>query len=53
MNLIEVIESTAQEPDSMDASGRLASIRQEMGDDRSPDREGKIEDRMKRFFGDS
>lgn len=53
VDLIEVIETPNEEPDSMDASGRLASIRQEMGENQTPDREGDLEDRMKRFFGDS
>ena len=53
MDLIEVIEAppTADETPA-DASGRLASLRQEMGTESPTEREGKLEDRMKRFFGD-
>ena len=51
---IEVIESVEEAPlDTADAtaSGRLASLREEIGTDGAPEREGSIEDRMKKFFG--
>ena len=51
---IEVIESMEEAPlDTTDAtaSGRLASLREEIGTDGAPEREGSIEDRMKKFFG--
>ena len=51
---IEVIESVEETPlDTADAtaSGRLASLREEIGTDGAPQREGSIEDRMKKFFG--
>jgi len=49
--VIEVIEET--QPDApATASGRLASLREEMGEQGDEQREGSIEDRMKDFFGD-
>ena len=51
--MIEVFDDveTAPEPVDETASGRLASLRQEMGGDDQNEREGSIEDRMKKFFG--
>ena len=51
--MIEVFDEveTAPEPVDKTASGRLASLRQEMGGDDVDEREGSIEDRMKKFFG--
>ena len=49
--VIEVIEES--QPDvPATASGRLASLRDEMGEQGDVQREGSIEDRMKDFFGD-
>lgn len=52
---IEVIESVEQPetgpPADTTASGRLANLREEIGTDDAPAREGSIEDRMKKFFG--
>ncbi len=49
--VIEVIEES--QPDApATASGRLASLREEMGEQGDEQREGSIEDRMKDFFGD-
>ena len=50
-DLIEVIEEPQPEEPAT-ASGRLASLRSEMGDDGPIEKEGSIEDRMKQFFGD-
>jgi hypothetical protein len=53
LDLIEVFESPAPTENlPANASGRLASLRQEMGTDSTSQPEGKLEDRMKRFFGD-
>ena len=51
--MIEVFDDVDTAPDPVDetASGRLASLRQEMGGDDVDEREGSIEDRMKKFFG--
>ena len=53
--MVEVFEEieTAQEPVDATASGRLASLREEMGGDDVNEREGTLEDRMKKFFGGS
>ena len=50
---VEVIESIeAIEVEDTTASGRLASLRDELGEGDAPAKEGAIEDRMKKFFGD-
>ena len=51
--VVEVFDEIEAEPESEDdtASGRLANLRQEIGGDQVDDRQGSIEDRMKRFFG--
>ena len=51
--MIEVFDDVEAAPEPVDetASGRLASLRQEMGGDDQNEREGSIEDRMKKFFG--
>ena len=49
-DLIEVIEQSPSEQLPATASGRLASLRSELGDDSPQEREGTLEDRMKRFF---
>ena len=51
--MIEVFDDVEAPPEPVDetASGRLASLRQEMGGDDQNEREGSIEDRMKKFFG--
>jgi hypothetical protein len=49
---IEIIES--EEPavdENPSASGRLASMRDELGENDIEEREGSIEDRMNQFFG--
>ncbi|MGB2071123.1 MAG: CARDB domain-containing protein, partial [Poseidonia sp.] len=53
--MVEVFEEieTAPEPVDATASGRLASLREEMGGDDVNEREGTLEDRMKKFFGGS
>ncbi|MEL0181967.1 MAG: hypothetical protein VW872_02775 [Candidatus Poseidoniales archaeon] len=53
--MVEVFEEieTAPEPVDATASGRLASLREEMGGDDVNEREGTLEDRMKNFFGGS
>ena len=52
-NSNEVIESIEViEQEDTTASGRLASLRDELGDGDGLQREGSIEDRMKEFFGD-
>ena len=53
-SMVEVIEHVEPEPEPVDItpSGRLASLREEMGDGDVQQREGSIEDRMKKFFGD-
>jgi hypothetical protein len=49
--MVEVIEET--QPDApATASGRLASLREEMGEQGDEQPEGSIEDRMRDFFGD-
>ena len=53
LNTIEVIE-VVEEPEPEQpktASGRLASLREELGEGEETKREGSIEDRMTRFFG--
>ena len=53
---IEVIESVEETPNdtvAATASGRLASLREEIGSDGTPEREGSIEDRMKKFLATS
>ena len=54
IDTIEVIEAVEQEPTATPetASGRLASLRDEMGSNEAVDREGTLEDRMKEFFRD-
>ena len=51
--LVEVFDEIEAVAEPMDAtaSGRLASLRQEIGGDQVDEREGSIEDRMNRFFG--
>ena len=50
---VEVIESIEViEEEDTTASGRLASLRDELGEGEGPAKEGSIEDRMKEFFGD-
>lgn len=50
---VEVIESIeVVEEENVTASGRLASLRDELGEAEGPTREGSIEDRLKKFFGD-
>ena len=52
-SVVEVIESIEViEQEDTTASGRLASLRDELGDGDGLQREGSIEDRMKEFFGD-
>ena len=52
MDLIEVIEEAPETTDeNRTASGRLASLRQELGGDDDVERQGSIEDRMSKFFG--
>ena len=49
---IEVIDAPEQQIDSdPSASGRLASMRDELDDQSIEEREGSIEDRMNQFFG--
>ena len=49
----EVVESIEViEEEDTTASGRLASMRDELGEGDGPAKEGSIEDRMKKFFGD-
>ena len=49
----EVVESIEIiEEEDTTASGRLASMRDELGEGDGPAKEGSIEDRMKKFFGD-
>lgn len=53
LNTVEVIE-VVEEPEPEQpktASGRLASLREELGEGEDTEREGSIEDRMNRFFG--
>ena len=54
IDTVEVIEVVEQEPPVTPetASGRLASLRDEMGSNDAVDREGTLEDRMKEFFRD-
>ncbi|DAC06957.1 MAG TPA: hypothetical protein D7H88_06895 [Candidatus Poseidoniales archaeon] len=49
---VEVIESIEVIEEDTTASGRLASLRDELGEGEGPAKEGSIEDRMKEFFGD-
>ena len=51
---VEVIEIVEEEPTvtPKTASGRLASMREELGSNEGAQREGSIEDRMKEFFRD-
>ncbi|MGB2169101.1 MAG: hypothetical protein ACPH76_07660 [Poseidonia sp.] len=53
--MVEVFEEIETTPEPVDAtaSGRLASLREEMGGDDVNEREGTLEDRMKKFFGGS
>ena len=48
---IEIVEPGPEQQDET-ASGRLASLRQELETDDAPRREGSVEDRLKKFFGD-
>ena len=48
--MIERVEEAVEEEPT--ASGRLASLREEMGTDSGVEREGSLEDRMSKFFGD-
>ena len=50
IEVIERIEEAVEEEPT--ASGRLASLREEMGTDSGVEREGSLEDRMSKFFGD-
>ena len=51
--VVEVFEEeeSTPVPEDTTASGRLADLRQEMGGEDVDEREGSIEDRMKKFFG--
>ena len=51
--VVEVFEEeeSTPVPEDTTASGRLANLRQELGGDEVGEREGSIEDRMKKFFG--
>lgn len=51
VEVIETVEQTDPEPSNTTASGRLASLRDEIVTDDAPQREGTMEDRMKKFFG--
>ena len=51
IEVIETVEETDAEPTNTTASGRLASLREEIVTDDAPQREGTMEDRMKKFFG--
>ena len=51
VEVIEAVEQTDTEPTNTTASGRLASLRDEIVTDDAPQREGTMEDRMKKFFG--
>ena len=51
IEVIETVEETDTEPTNTTASGRLASLREEIVTDDAPPREGTVEDRMKKFFG--
>ena len=51
IEVIESIQGLEEEETDASASGRLASLREEMGTDDAPAREGSLEDRMKDFFG--
>ena len=51
IEVIESIQELEEEETDASASGRLASLREEMGTDDAPAREGSLEDRMKDFFG--
>ena len=51
IEVIESIQEIEEEETDASASGRLASLREEMGTDDAPAREGSLEDRMKDFFG--
>jgi hypothetical protein len=51
IEVVETVEAIDTEPTSTTASGRLASLREEIDTDGAPKREGSIEDRMKKFFG--
>ena len=50
VEVIEVVEESEPEQPKT-ASGRLASLREELGEGEDTNREGSIEDRMNRFFG--
>ena len=51
--VVEVFEEEESTPVTEDttASSRLANLRQELGGEEVDEREGSIEDRMKKFFG--
>lgn len=51
--VVEVFEEVETEPvpEDITPSGRLASLRQELGGEEMVGREGTMEDRMKKFFG--
>lgn len=54
LDLVEVIEVSQEEvasDDTRSASGRLASLREEIGEGDGAKPDGNIEDRMKNFFG--
>ena len=51
IEVIETVDEDDTEPTSITASGRLASLREEIVTDDTPKREGTMEDRMKKFFG--
>ena len=51
VEVFDDVEIAAPEPVDETASGRLASLREELGGDDVGEREGTIEDRMKKFFG--
>jgi len=51
--VVEVIEVVEEEPElPATASGRLASLREEMDETSTVNEKGSIEDRMKDFFGE-
>ena len=51
VEVIEAVEETDTELTNTTASGRLATLREEIVTDDAPQREGTMEDRMKKFFG--
>jgi hypothetical protein len=51
VSVVEVVEPE-ENPTPATASGRLASLREEIVEDEVVEPKGSIEDRMKDFFGD-